>query len=251
MRMLQRIDPVRRYRSWQYNRLAKNAAILASDTTALRREGYFSQCGQDKYVVEQLFPGLRNGIFVDIGAHDGVSFSNTNYLEKNLDWTGMAIEPLPDVYAQLTRNRDCVCINGCVAEKVGTAVFRKISGYSEMLSGLLDQYDRRHLQRIDAEIHAHGGRVEEIEVVCYRLNALLQQYELRDIHYLNLDVEGAEFEILRSIDFGAVNIRVCGIENNYRDYRIPKLMRDNGYDLIAVLGDEFYVKRGDSTLRTV
>ena len=60
---------------------------------------------------------------------------------------------------------------------------------------------------------------------------------------MNVDVEGAELEILRSIDFAAAKIIVCGIENNYRDYRIPELMSKQGYDFVAILGDEFYVNK--------
>jgi FkbM family methyltransferase len=232
------------YAAWRYGRYARNAQVFSSDAEKLLEGVYSSQCGQDRWLVENMFPGLRNGVFVDIGAHDGISFSNTFYIEKHLGWSGLAIEPMPDVFERLSRNRDCIKVNGCISDRSGKASFRKISGYSEMLSGLVEQYDPRHLQRIEREIGAHGGSMEEIEMACYRLNSLLEEHGLLDVDYLNIDVEGAEYGILRSIDFSAVNIKVCGIENNYRDYRIPKLMKANGFDFVAVVGDEFYVKSG-------
>ena len=244
MSLLTRLNVARFYRDRQYRALARDATRQEYSPESLSRAGFSSQCGQDKWVAEQLFPGLRQGVFVDIGAHDGVSFSNTLYLEQQLGWTGLAVEPMPDAFERLSLSRSCLKVNGCIAAHSGTARFRRISGYAEMLSGLVDQYDSRHLARIEMELAAHGGRSEEIEVSCYRLNDLLEQHGLREVHYLNVDVEGAELDILRGIDFQAANIHACGIENNYRDHRIPKLMKKMGYRMVAVVGDEFYIKAG-------
>ena len=240
--MVSRMSLVRRFDHWRYERLARCALLLERSSDDIRSRGFFSQCGQDEYVAEQLFPGLRNGVFVDIGAHDGVSFSNTKYLEERLGWTGIAIEPLPAIFERLVRNRNCVCVNGCISSDSGVAKFRSIRGYSEMLSGLVARYDPKHLVRIESEVQSHGGQVEEIEVNCYRLNDLLVQNNVSRVHYLNIDVEGAEYDILQSIDFDASDILVCGVENNYRDYRIPALLKKRGYRMIALVGDEFYVK---------
>lgn len=242
MNILARLNLAERYRHYTYRSLAKNAGRIEYDQQSVFREGYSSQCGQDKWLAEVFYPGLREGVFVDIGAHDGISFSNTFYLESSLGWSGLAIEPLPDIFQKLSENRTCIKVNGCISSHTGLAKFRKITGYSEMLSGLVDQYDPRHQARIEEELVAHGGKFEEIPVRCYRLNDLLDQHGIGEVHYLNIDVEGAEYEILQSIDFQAHNIRLCGIENNYNDFRIPKLMKKMGYEMIAIVGDEFYVK---------
>ncbi len=242
MSVLGRFNLVRRYREHAYRRLAKDAVRHEYERQSILREGYSSQCGQDKWLAEIFYPGLRHGVFVDIGAHDGVSFSNTLFLESRLDWTGLAIEPLPDVFQKLTANRMCTKVNGCISAQSGYAKFRKITGYSEMLSGLVDHYDPRHQDRIIKELREHGGNFEEISVRCYRLNDLLDEHGIHDVHYMNIDVEGAEYDILRSIDFQSHNIHICGIENNYRDHRIPKFMKRMGYQMVAVVGDEFYVK---------
>lgn len=57
-----------------------------------------SQLGQDK-IVDEYFHGKRNGVFVDVGAYDGVTFSNTLMLGREGGWTGVCIEPLPDNFA--------------------------------------------------------------------------------------------------------------------------------------------------------
>jgi FkbM family methyltransferase len=241
---LQRLNLARRHAAWRYERLTRGVPRPSFSQAELQAQGYFSQCGQDKWVMETAFPGLRGGVFVDIGAHDGISFSNTYVLERSMGWTGLAIEPMPDVCDRLERNRRCLKVRGCIGGFNGTAAFLRISGYSEMLSGLVDQYDPRHLERIRHEVSAHGGTLEEIQVPCFRLDALLAEHGLRAVDYLSLDVEGAEYEILKNIDFAKIDVRLWGIENNYRDPRIPKLMGENGYDLVAIVGDELYLKRG-------
>ena len=60
-----------------------------------------SQGGQDVYLEENVFKGYKNGIFVDVGAHDGISINNTLYFEQTNDWKGINVEPLKEVYQKL------------------------------------------------------------------------------------------------------------------------------------------------------
>jgi FkbM family methyltransferase len=66
---------------------------------------YYSQCGEDRWLLEN-FPELatRNGVFVEVGAYDGIESSNTLALEQ-LGWTGMCFEPSPESYELLAQNR--------------------------------------------------------------------------------------------------------------------------------------------------
>lgn len=209
--------------------------------TALRQEGYYSQCGQDKLVTEQLLPSLHGGTFVEIGAHDGVTYSNTLYLERERGWSGVVVEPIPEVFTKLQENRHCQCLNACIFKTDGTVYFRVLDGYSQMLSGIVDEYDERHLERIERELREHGGQAREIEVQACTMSSLLTKYDLQTIDYLSIDVEGGEYEVLQGLDFGRVAVKVIGVENNYRDARIPRLLTAKGYVFKAVAGDEFYV----------
>lgn len=98
------------------------------------------------------FQACATAYSVGRGAHDGVAFSNTKYLEEKLDWTRIAIEPLPEVFAQLTRNRSCVCVNGCVSGTAGTAHFRRIRGIPKCWVGSWIDMIQNILARIDAEV---------------------------------------------------------------------------------------------------
>jgi FkbM family methyltransferase len=225
-----------------YDRLARDAIRPSIDTEALTSSGYVSQCGQDKWVIETLFPQARGLVFVDIGANDGVKFSNTLVLERNFQWTGLAVEPIPDVFERLRQNRTCTVIEGCVTNRPGLRKFQLVTGYAQMLSGLADQYDLRHQVRIAADLARTGGTRTEIDVMCYTLPQLLEQAGISSVDYLSIDVEGAELPILKAIDWSALDVRVIGVENNYQDYRIPLFLKRRGFSFHSIVGDEFYVR---------
>jgi len=59
---------------------------------------FYSQYNQDQYLETNVFKGFKNGVYVDVGAHDGVSINNTLYFHKNNNWTGIIIEPIKQVF---------------------------------------------------------------------------------------------------------------------------------------------------------
>src|ERR1017187_11041783 len=127
---------------------------------------YFSQYRQDEFIDQVVFNRKKKGFFVDIGAHDGISFSNSNFFEAYRAFKGLCIEPNRSVFDQLEKNRKCAVLNACIADTEGTVKFLAIEGYSEMLSGMVDHYHPSHLERIDSYIAEHGGAKKEIEVKC-------------------------------------------------------------------------------------
>ena len=210
---------------------------------ALRDEAYHSQYGQDKWIVEHLLSELEGGVYVDIGAHDGVELSNTLALE-NRGWHGIAFEPHPTTYKRLRENRRCVCINACVNADAGPVDFQVIEGESEMLSGMLDTFHPRHHKRLEREVDKDRGAIRVIQVPCVRLADALNEHGFDVVDYMDIDVEGGELNVLRSIDFSRVRVRVIGVENNYVDWRIPAFLTRRGFRFHSVVGDEFYVHRG-------
>ena len=183
---------------------------------------FYSQFDQDRYVYEQFFKNKTDGVFVDIGAHDGIIESNTYFFEKQLGWKGICVEPLPEVFENLKKNRNCICINACIADFNGTGAFLRVSGYSEKLSGLINYYNPRHLQRINKEIQNISGNKETRN----------------------------ELSILRSINFKAIDIHIIDVENNYNDPNIRTFLEKNGYELVARLKiDEIYRKKQQRTTK--
>ena len=58
---------------------------------------FHSQFEQDKFLEQNIFKGYKNGFFIDVGAHNGISMSNTLFFEKENGWKGINIEPIPSV----------------------------------------------------------------------------------------------------------------------------------------------------------
>lgn len=207
-------------------------------------EGIYSQYGQDKFVSHTLLNGMQHGTFIEIGANDGITYSNTCYMERKLNWNGIAIEPLPKSYEQLKKNRTCTTIQGCVSNQKGQVEFLAIEGYAEMLSGIIDKYDKKHTKRIKKELNKYGGEKEVISVDCYTMNEIAEEHGISRVDYMSIDTEGGEFEILKSIDFKKLNVQILSVENNYRSLSLIKFMKELDYELVAIAGkDEIYQKK--------
>jgi len=234
---------INRFRNLIYKLRNLKTQYIKIDQKVLKESGYMSQYGQDKFVAEH-FNFLKNGVFIDIGANDGKTLSNTYFLEKELSWSGLVIEPSPKVFKRLEVNRNCILLNACISNESGTAEFLELSGHTEMLSGLIDKYDQRHLKRIEDEIEEFSGEKNYIQVPCYKLEDVMKEYKLNKIDYLNIDIEGGEFDLLKSINFNDIEIDVIGVENNYKEDKIKNYLSQYGYSLIAIVGsDEMYKKK--------
>lgn len=207
---------------------------------------FYSQYGQDRLLNQKIFKNKRNGFFIEVGAYDGIKYSNTKFYEDHLQWKGICVEPIPEYFQQLRRNRpSSICILGCIANQNGTAFFHRIKSKQfcvEMLSGILDKYDPKHLARAKREMKNSNATSEIIPVNCYLLNDILNQHGIDSVDYLSIDTEGGELEILQSIDFERFNIEVIEVENNYRIPDIKEFMTGKGYRLFDDAYDEIYIK---------
>lgn len=216
-----------------------------------RESTYVGQYRQDA-IVDQLLGRMTAGVFVDVGAYDGVTLSNTYFLEKARGWTGVCFEPNPAVFEQLKAKRSCVCENVGVGPQPGQLPYLKVSGYAEMGSGLVDRYDPRHLQRIEREIVQHGGSKEELSIPVVSLNDYLLNHGLTQIDFCSLDVEGGELAILRSLDFSQLMIRIIAVENNYWEQDTRQFLRSQGYALIRVaVTDDLFGRVGSVPRNTL
>lgn len=197
---------------------------------------YYSQCRQDKIIYENFFRDFKSGVFVDIGAHNGITFSNTYFFEKELGWTGICVEPIPEVFEQLAVNRKCCCIQGCITDYSGEGKFFRVISpvvHVEMLSGLVQKYNPTHFDRMNYERSMSGGVLKVIDVKCYLFDDILKQNGISHVNLLSVDTEGGEFEILSTIDFSRTKIDVITIEDNYNDPRFIPFLTQKGYNFLG------------------
>lgn len=185
----------------------------------------------------------EKGFFVDIGAHDGISGSNTKRLEE-LGWEGICVEPLPRAFEELQKNRTCELQNCAIWDKEGTTEFLVVTGYAEMLSGIVESYDPRHADRIDRELQHFGGTKTSITVRTRRFDNVVKNPR---IDFLSIDTEGSELSILNTINFDKYDIRVICVENNFGDPAFEVFFANRGYRLDKVFSncDQIFVKVED------
>jgi len=202
-----------------------------------------SQICQDVFVACQL--GLwkktsAHRYFVEFGATDGITMSNTYIFEKRFGWDGLLIEPARVWKSRLIANRssdfDFRCVFNATGQKVEfneseNAVYSTIQNFSKI--------DTHAQERIT------GGKYIVDTVT---LNDVLENHNApKIIDYLSIDTEGSEFTILNSVDFNTWSFKVITVEHNYTSQRalIYELLTLNGYKRVLEnisFMDDWYVK---------
>ena len=197
-----------------------------------------SQLGQELWVLEQT-GYKREGFFVEFGATDGISFSNTWLLEKEFAWRGICAEPNPKFLEELARNRSCITSNACIGGKTGDRVnFVFADAYGGMQQHLtLD----KHSDKRTAYLDLWGSKT--LETISLH-DFLTQHGAPHDIDYMSIDTEGSEYEILKSFPFDQWNIRLLTIEHNHspQHANIRALMKRHGYHYVEKKWDDWYRK---------
>jgi hypothetical protein len=200
--------------------------------------------GQDRFVVEAL-DGLGGGFFLDSGASDGVSGSNTLLLESQFGWRGICVEPNEASFARLIRDRRCVCVNCCLYDRPGDVSFFEAAG---VLGGIVNEYEpglfRYARSIVDAQQGAETGPVTK---PARTVRSILRECDApRIIDYWSLDTEGSELAILSSFPFDEYAVRVLTVEHNLTPVRekIRRFLESRGYQRVRQLGiDDGYVLR--------
>ena len=141
-----------------------------------------SQLSQD-FLAAVISDFKKNGVFIEFGATNGIDLSNTYFLEKHLNWTGILVEPVNSYFEQLKKNRpNSICLNKVVfSESNKTKTFYVNNELS--ISGLKKTNDSK-----------------PIITRTISLNEIFKSNNLKHIDYLSIDTEGSEFSILKSFD---------------------------------------------------
>lgn len=188
-----------------------------------------------------------NGYFVDIGAHDGISFSNSKFFEE-LGWKGVCVEPNPQIFNELENNRNSStqCIMKAISSKKSTENFTSIQHINNkndqvnMLNGLTDKFNTRAREDINKLKNNSNYKISEIKLETDLFSNLIPH---KEIDYLSIDTEGNELEILKTINFDEYNIKTITVENNvYNSNLISDYLTSKNYTYVVRLRcDEVYV----------
>ena len=196
-----------------------------------------------EFVLEKYFVDQKDGFYVDVGAHNGITYSNTAHFDLNLGWSGICIEPLEKVFKELVKSRNAIFYNTALSEKEEEIEFYEIDGHAEMLSGIKDNYDKKHIKRIKKEIRKFGGNLQIKKIKTEKLQNLLDINKITKIDYLSIDTEGAELSVLQGINFEKTNIQVISCENNFSDDSVKLFLKNKGFNFVEkVCADEIFFR---------
>jgi FkbM family methyltransferase len=197
-----------------------------------------AQHGEDIWIWRH-FKSKKMGFFVEVGAYDGVTFSNTLAFEE-IGWKGILIEANPDASELCRKNRPAsVVVNAAVGlpGKKDTIAFNLAEG-AEMLSFVEAGDD--HFKRIRKQ----GGTLKQVEIPFLSLNQVLDQFQVEEIDFVTIDVEGGELEVLKGFDIKKYKPELLMIENNNaRDQSLKSYLEDQTYQLAKRIEcNEIYVR---------
>ena len=200
--------------------------------SSVTSQTWFSQVEQDK-AIDALLQQQTNGFFIEVGAYDGISLSNSLFFEKSRNWTGLLIEANPRAYRELLAadrkawtTPACISLSSAVELGVDFLAHGMVGGYG------VDRFQEGgHLQKA-AETSAYVYRVK---ANCFPLNVMLDAIGANRVDMFSLDVEGAELAVLKSIDWNRVTIRVLMIEHNGQPKQIDEFLVSKGYQLVNAI----------------
>jgi len=182
----------------------------------------FSQANEEK-IISELFKKKPKGFYIDVGCYNPRKYSNTALLYKK-GWTGINIDAEKKnlKWFKIFRKRD-INLNYFISNKktkIDYCVFDESA-----LNGI---YDNERLE----VLKKNGFEPLEIrKMKTYSLDEILSIYKTKnkDIDFLDIDVEGHDFQVLKSINLRKYNVSVILIEINNKKKNITEFLLKNGY----------------------
>ncbi len=200
--------------------------VRAAFAHALGHAPFRAGYGQDVWVLHQVFADVRDGYFVDLGSADGVEGSNTKALEER-GWTGLCIDPFP----RNMRTRRCTVIREAVDSEAGREIAFQRPG---SVSGGLVSYAGWWVSDEDQS--------RTVRVTTTTLADVLDAHGAPEfIHYMNVDIEGAEYAALQGFPFDRYRVGAITVEHNNVEphrQRIRALLERHGYRLEWAIRDQ-------------
>ena len=172
---------------------------------------YYSGLIFDNVIKKHL--NYENGLYIEAGANNGIVGSNTLYLEKELNWRGILIEPSKNAF------------DNCVQYRSSNNIFINAALVSdESINSVVGDFNGDHMSSIKGE--RTGCNLDSmVEVKATTLTKILNESNFaKDIDFFSLDVEGHELETLKGIDLNKYCFKFLLIEVNKRNYLLSDIL---------------------------
>ena len=200
---------------------------------------YYSHCEEDMYLNTHFFKNKKNGVYIELGALDGVTLSNTKFFEDTLNWSGILIEPHPNNFKLLQANRpNNYLFNDLVSCHSEPLKYRYFVNGLSFVSGVENTLSQPHFD------NWFENNTEWIKLLPQKtayitpktLTDIVKTTNLTHIDLLSLDVEGHEYEVLKSWDFSipidVILIETLGVQPE-KEELCRQLLLNNNYKFIT------------------
>lgn len=162
--------------------------------------------------------------YIIIGAMDGISHDNIfDRLKEETDYKAYFIEPIPYYFSRLKENikqlDNAVAHNLFISDKedsiemvyVKPECIDKNSSFLDGCSSMVENGEplNRYLKELPKSI------LNKIYVNVVTFEMFCEWYDIKDIHYLQIDTEGCDERILKTIDLNKYKIKELKFENHY------------------------------------
>ncbi|MBX7066085.1 MAG: FkbM family methyltransferase [Parachlamydiales bacterium] len=188
-----------------------------------------SSHAQDLFIYERFHNKWEkvDGLFVDVGAKDGIETSNTYFFEAYLGWNGICFEPNPLSFFKCQKSRKGPVYPIGIGKGGRREFFccPNTPGWS----GIIENYHPEHKSYEVYLEYKSSENVIQIETV--PLQNILDVHKYRHIHFLDVDTEGGELEILDTIDYQKTHIDVINVENLFSKERLRLFLKKRGFVL--------------------
>jgi FkbM family methyltransferase len=210
------------------HRMIRNGlARMGLQVTRLNRAGPHAQRylnGFMSVVIEQCQRGAAPLTFIQVGGYDGVSDDPIHTFITRYRWRGVICEPQPTAFQMLQRSyQDHPQVhleNVAVGPERGSQTLyyvernvRDLPGWAYQLSSFSAEHISKHLKRGIPDIKDIDELIRSMTVECVPLQDLIVKHGLTAVDLLQIDTEGYDFEILKSIDFSVLRPTVIRYEH--------------------------------------
>lgn len=197
-------------------KMVKFVAVKISEMIGYHNASYQSLNSIDEKLKKYI--NFRDGFFVEAGANDGISQSNTYYLGRRRGWRGILIEPVPMLYGLCKKFRPDARVFNCALGSINGNEADLI--YSDLMTVTIGSRSNRseeiaHVQQNALRTLREGAY--QIRVPMRTLSSVLDEMGITSVDFFSLDVEGFEVSVLQGIDFNRFYFRYILVETSNFD----------------------------------
>lgn len=182
----------------------------------------------EKRLIREYFNHMREGTFVEVGANEPTNEQSQSWhLENELGWTGVLVEPNPELAEKARQLRprakifECACTS---QEKTGTlTLYIPIRGEHQVAAHASVE--------INADDFSYTEH-HEVEVRAQSLDEILAESAVKEIDLLSLDVEGTEMDILKGFDLQNCRPKLILLEDKFLYLEKHRFLKKHGYKLV-------------------